>query len=186
MSWKAALDVGYRYESQRTVARHSHLGPLRILQSLYPEGGAICHNVLVHPPGGLVGGDTLGIGVDVGSGAHALITTPGATRFYRSLGEPAVQDIRIRLESGARLEWLPLEAICHPGCIAQNRLSLMLAPGAEMMGWDITALGLPASGQAFDSGSFCQHIEIPAIVIHCKNSAVKNPLRPLEIVGLQG
>lgn len=186
MSWKAALDVGYRYESQRTVARHSHLGPLRILQSLYPEGGAICHNVLVHPPGGLVGGDTLGIGVDVGSGAHALITTPGATRFYRSLGEPAVQDIRIRLESGARLEWLPLEAICHPGCIAQNRLSLMLAPGAEMMGWDITALGLPASGQAFDSGSFCQHIEIPGVWLERGRMAADDPALMNGALGLAG
>ncbi|MFS2051351.1 cytidylyltransferase domain-containing protein, partial [Variovorax sp. CT11-76] len=54
MPWHARLHLSYRHEADRTVARFRHDGPLRILQSLYPEGGAVCHNVLVHPPGGLV------------------------------------------------------------------------------------------------------------------------------------
>ena len=70
MTWQANLDIKYAFEANRTVARYVHTGPLRILQSLYPEGDAICHNVLVHPPGGLVGGDTLDITVDVGEGSH--------------------------------------------------------------------------------------------------------------------
>ena len=152
-----------RHGAGRTVARHVHEGPLRILQSLYPEGDAVCHNVLVHPPGGLVGGDTLGIRISAAAGSHALLTTPGATRFYKSLGESALQHTRIRLEDGARVEWLPLEAICYPGCLAENRLQLDLAPGAEMIGWDLTALGLPAAGQPFDRGSFLQHIEMPGV-----------------------
>ena len=163
MSWHARLQLDYRLESARTVARYQHSGPLRILQSLYPEGDAICHNVLVHPPGGLVGGDTLEIALQVGSGSHALVTTPGATRFYRSAGEQALQDTRIRLEGGARLEWLPLEAICHTACQAENRLSLDLAPGAELLGWDITALGLPHACQPFETGQFLQHIEMPGV-----------------------
>ena len=86
MVWHARLQLDYRLEAQRCVARYEHSGPLRILQSLYPEGDGICHNVLVHPPGGLVGGDTLSLDISVGTGAHGLITTPGATRFYRSDG----------------------------------------------------------------------------------------------------
>ena len=86
MTWHASLSLDYRLEANRSVARFVHDGPLRVLKSLYPEGDAVCHNVLVHPPGGLVGGDTLDIGVQVGAGAHGLITTPGATRFYRSTG----------------------------------------------------------------------------------------------------
>ena len=152
-----------RTETVRTVARHQHSGPLRILQSLYPEGDAICHNVLVHPPGGLVGGDTLAIDVSAHGNAHGLITTPGATRFYRSLGEPALQTVRIRLQDQARLEWLPLEAICHDGCLAENRLVVDLAPQAEFIGWDVTALGLPHASQPFTRGSFCQHIELPGV-----------------------
>jgi urease accessory protein len=163
MPWHASLQLDYTLEGTRTVARHGHNGPLRILQSLYPEGDAVCHNVLVHPPGGLVGGDTLDISATVGPGAHGLVTTPGATRFYRSTGELALQRTHLTLAEGARLEWLPLEALCYNACNAENHLTLNLAPGAECMGWDVTALGLPHAGQPFDTGRFVQHIEAPGL-----------------------
>ena len=163
MPWHASLQLDYTLEGTRTVARHAHNGPLRILQSLYPEGDAVCHNVLVHPPGGLVGGDTLDITATVGPGAHGLVTTPGATRFYRSTGERALQRTHLTLAEGARLEWLPLEALCYNACNAENHLTLNLAPGAECMGWDVTALGLPHAGQPFDTGRFVQHIEAPGL-----------------------
>lgn len=163
MSWHAHLHLDYRQESARSVARFRHDGPLRILQSLYPEGDAICHNVLVHPPGGLVGGDTLDIDIEAADGSHGLITTPGASRFYRSEGELALQRTRIRLAKGARLEWLPLEAICYSGCRAENRLTIEAEPGAEMIGWDVTALGLPNANQPFERGTYLQHIEVPGV-----------------------
>ena len=163
MPWHASLQLDYTLEGTRTVARHGHNGPLRILQSLYPEGDAVCHNVLVHPPGGLVGGDTLDITATVGPGAHGLVTTPGATRFYRSTGERALQRTHLTLAEGARLEWLPLEALCYNACNAENHLTLNLAPGAECMGWDVTALGLPHAGQPFETGRFVQHIEAPGL-----------------------
>ena len=165
MAWHAQLKLHYQLNDQRqgaarTVARFEHHGPLRVLQSLYPEGEAICHNVLVHPPSGLVGGDVLDIDLQLDAGTHGLVTTPGATRFYRSAGEAAVQHTRVRLAAGARLEWLPMEALCYSGCRAENRLQLDLAPGAEFMGWDVTALGLPAAGQPFVAGGLLQHLEV--------------------------
>ncbi|MFO1244838.1 MAG: urease accessory protein UreD [Ramlibacter sp.] len=163
MPWHARLSLDYTLEAGRTAARFQHDGPLRILQSLYPEGDAICHNVLVHPPSGLVGGDTLDVQVAVQAGAHGLVTTPGATRFYRSDGELALQRSRLRVHDGARLEWLPLETLCYSGCIAQNHLTLDLAPGAECMGWDVTALGLPHADLPFERGSFVQHLELPGV-----------------------
>ena len=163
MTWHASLQLDYTLESERSVARYLHQGPLRILQSLYPEGDAVCHNVLVHPPSGLVGGDTLDMQVTVGAGAHGLVTTPGATRFYRSDAGLATQQVHARVESDARLEWLPLEAIAYNGCDALNRAVFDLAPGAEMMTWDITALGLPAADLPFAQGTFRQHLEIPAV-----------------------
>ena len=163
MPWHASLQLDYTLEGTRTVARHAHNGPLHILQSLYPEGDAVCHNVLAHPPGGLVGGDTLDISATVGPGAHGLVTTPGATRFYRSTGERALQRTHLTLAEGARLEWLPLEALCYNACNAENHLTLNLAPGAECMGWDVTALGLPHAGQPFETGRFVQHIEAPGL-----------------------
>jgi urease accessory protein len=161
MGWQGDLNLHYRFDGGRSTVHDRHSGPLRVLQSLYPEGRGICHNVLVHPPGGIVGGDLLHIDARLEAGAHALITTPGATRFYRSAGEAARQSLSAHVADGARLEWLPLEAIAHSGCIAENRLRFVLAPGAEMMGWDLLALGLPASGQAFERGSFTQSIELP-------------------------
>lgn len=163
MPWHAQLQIDYCAEAARTVTRYQHTGPLRILKSLYPEGDTICHNVLVHPPGGLVGGDTLDIHVHAASGTHGLITTPGATRFYRSLGERAVQRSHITLETGARFEWLPLENIAYSGCLAENRLQLNLAEGAELIGWDVTALGLPHAGLPFETGRFSQHVEMPGV-----------------------
>ena len=160
MAWHARLALHYERQASRTLARHLHEGPLRILQSLYPEGEAICHNVLVHPPSGLVGGDTLDIDIRVDAGAHGLVTTPGATRFYRTEGEAAVQQTCVRVAQDARLEWLPMEALCYSGCRAENRLVLELEPGAQVMGWDVTALGLPEAGQPFVSGSLLQHLEV--------------------------
>jgi len=163
MAWRADLKLDYTLESQRTVVRYLHQGPLRILQSLYPEGDQICHNVLVHPPGGLVGGDTLDIQVNVAEGAHALVSTPSATRFYKSGGQAALQQVTATLAPGARLEWLPLEAIAYNDCEATNRAIFNLAPSSELMAWDVTALGLPSSDMAFTKGHFQQHLEIPGV-----------------------
>jgi len=163
MTWHAQLDIDYALEQQRSVARHSHQGPLRVLQSLYPEGDTICHNVLVHPPGGLVGGDTLEVRIQAGGASHGLLTTPGATRFYRSAGEWALQKTSITLADQARLEWLPLESIAYNQCLAENHLTLRLAAQAECMGWDVTALGLPSANLPFVQGQYLQHMELPGV-----------------------
>ena len=161
MSWHGSLSLRYARVDERTLVHDRHDGPLRVLKSLHPEGTGICHSVLVHPPGGIVGGDTLEIELALEPGAHALVTTPGATRFYRSSGAPASQSLAVHAESGARLEWLPLETIAYSGCIAANTTRFVLEAGAEMIGWDITALGLPASDRPFVAGSFSQSIEFP-------------------------
>ncbi|MEG0142172.1 MAG: urease accessory protein UreD, partial [Comamonas sp.] len=133
MTWHAKLALNYTQTAGKTSVHFTHDGPLRILKSLYPEGPGICHNVLVHPPGGLVGGDVLDIDVRVTEGAHALITTPGATRFYKSNGQRALQRTKLYLEQGARLEWLPLEAIAYNACDAINHLEFELEEGAQLL-----------------------------------------------------
>jgi urease accessory protein len=163
VSWKARLALTYRREGEQTLAHDLHEGPLRVLQRLYPEGPGVCHHVVLHPPGGVVGGDELHLQATLGAGSHALITTPGATRFYRSDGAQALQSVRLTLEAGARLEWLPMETIAYPGCDVHNQLHLDLAPGAEAMGWDLLALGLPAGGQAWDKGRFVQQLDLPGV-----------------------
>ena len=163
MTWHGRLALHYTRDGDRTTALDRHHGPLRVLQRLYPEGPGICHHVLVHPPGGMVGGDQLEIDVTLDAGAHALITTPGAARYYRSTGAQASQQARLQLAGGARLEWLPLETLAYRGCRALNAVRLHLTPGDEAMGWDLLALGLPAAGEPFDSGRFTQHLEVPGV-----------------------
>lgn len=167
MAWQATLDIDYRLEADahtaglvRTLAHGRHSGPLRILRSLYPEGPRTCHNVVVHPPGGVAGGDLLDLSLRLAPGSHALLTTPGATRFYRSAGDTARQSVKAYIAEDARLEWLPLETLVHDATRASNHLSFKLAPGAEMIGWDVLALGLPASGQPFERGRFEQRIDL--------------------------
>ena len=186
MPWHAKLDLDYQLETGRSVARYRHSGPLRILQSLYPEGHAVCHNVLVHPPGGLVGGDTLDLAVDVAPGAHGLLTTPGATRFYRSEAAPALQHTTIHVAAQGRMEWLPLESIAYSGCMAENRLTLKLEPGAELLGWDVTALGLPLAAKPFEAGYFCQHLEMPGVWLERANIKAIDTLLLNSPLGLAG
>lgn len=161
MSWHGSLQLQYRRDADRTIAHDLHHGPLRVLRALYPEGGGVCHHVLVHPPGGIAGGDTLDIDLKLGACAHALITTPGATRFYRSSGPAAHQHLQARLAAQARLEWLPMETLVFNGARASNLMSFHLHDDAQMIGWDSLALGLPASDEAFRSGSFTQEISLP-------------------------
>lgn len=163
MGWHGHLHLRARRDEGRTVVRDRHHGPMRVLAALYPEGPQVCHQVLVHPPGGLVGGDRLDLEIDVGPDAHLLLTTPGATRLYRSTGDEACQQVDVRIGPDARLEWLPLETIVYPGARSAMRWRCTLSPGARMIGMDMLALGLPASGQAFDRGRHRQHLEIDGL-----------------------
>ena len=186
MSWHAKLQLNYSRQSAHTVLHFDNEGPLRSLRSLYPEGPGICHNIIVHPPGGLVAGDVLDIGVQVGTQAHALVSTPGATRFYRSEGAEATQHIRIQLETGARLEWMPLESIAYPNCKARNWLDIELAPGAELLAWDVMALGLPNANQPFNSGSMHQRMRLNDVWLEQAHIDASDALLMNSATGLAG
>jgi urease accessory protein len=176
----------YRRDGDRTTAHDRHEGPLRVLQRLYPEGPGICHHVLVHPPGGLVGGDRVEVDATLGPDSHAVLTTPGATRFYRSAGASAQQSVCARLEPGARLEWLPMETLAYDGCLADNALRFELAPGAEMIGWDVLALGLPAADQPFRRGQVQLRLELPGVWLERGTLAADDTLLRRSPLGWDG
>lgn len=151
--WRARLDLGFEAGPDRTVLRRRrHLGPLRVQRAFHPEG-APCHSYLLHPPGGVVGGDELEIRVDSATGAHALITTPAAGKFYRSAGATAVQSQHFRVGDDAALEWLPALNILHSGARVQMRSRFEVAPGSRLLAWDLLGLGRPGSGDRFQHGS---------------------------------
>jgi len=158
--WQAALALGFRATEQRTVlARRKRLGPLAVQRPFYPEGG-ICHVYLLHPPGGVVGGDSLAIDVTLGPSAQALLTTPGATKFYRSAGQRARQTQRLLVESGATLEWLPQENIFFPGAEVTLQTRVDLRGDARLALWEIHCLGRPAIAEGFDRGLIDSRLSI--------------------------
>lgn len=159
--WDATLALQYERRAQRTVmTKNAHAGPLVVQKSLYPEGEAVCHTVILHPPGGIAGGDRLAVDVDAGVGTQVLLTTPGATKWYKANSRPASQKTDLHAAAEAIVEWLPLETIVFDGADAQSSLTVALAEGARAAGWEMVAFGRGAAGERFSHGRFRQSIEI--------------------------
>lgn len=151
-SWKADLALGFEARGGRTILARRRLdGPLVVQKALHPEGDAVCHAIVVHPPGGIAGGDELTLSADVPAGAHALLTTPGAGKWYRSSGALASQRLRLRVEG--TLEWLPRESIVFDGALARIESTLELGQGGAYIGWEVLCLGRKGSGERFTRGS---------------------------------
>ncbi len=161
--WQARLNLGFTHDGKgRTVLTdREHSGPLRIQKPLYPEGDAICHAVVVHPPGGIAGGDRLEINVNLRAGARGLITTPGATKWYRARsGTEAIQRVQVHLAAGATLEWLPQEAIIFNAAQATSETAIALDDNALYLGWEVLCFGRAASGETFDDGRYRQRMGV--------------------------
>jgi urease accessory protein len=159
--WSARLDIDVIADGGRTrVRRAEHHGPLRIQRPFYPEGAAPAHLYLLHPPGGMVGGDRLEIAVQVRAKAELVVTTPAAQKIYRSAGAESAQSLDLRVESGASLEWLPAETLVFDGARTRLSTNIRLAHDAAFMGWDIGCFGRPASGLPFATGYARQELEL--------------------------
>jgi urease accessory protein len=152
-SWLAKLSLSYERTAIGTVLKKSiHEGPLRVQKALYPEGEDICHTVIIHPPAGIAGGDILDIQADLSPGCHAVLSTPSATKWYKSLRNPATQTIRFTLEENAKLDWLPQENLFFKGANANVITTLNLSSSASFIGWDAIMLGRYASGEEWTHG----------------------------------
>jgi urease accessory protein len=150
-SWKAQLRLGFEQRKGRTVlAERRHDGPLVVQKALYPEGDAVCHAIVVHPPAGIAGGDELELTAGSAAGAHALLTTPGAGKWYRSAGPWASQ--KLRFEVAGAMEWLPQESIVFDGAMARLETEVHLQGDARYLGWEILCLGRTGSGERFGKG----------------------------------
>ncbi len=157
----ARLRLGFVDDAGTTrLVERSHVGPLRVQKPLYPEGGAVCHAIVVHPPGGVVGGDRLDIEAEVGAGAHAFLTTPGASKWYKANGKQSRQRVRLTAGAGAAIEWLPQESIFFDQADVALEHSVILAAGASYIGCEILCLGRRASGESFQRGRIAQINEI--------------------------
>jgi urease accessory protein len=159
--WHGKLDLIYAKRQNQTQLIHTlHQSPLKIQRSFYPEGEEICHSVILHTAGGVVGGDQLSYDIHLQGSSQALITTAAASKIYRSNGHQAKQNIQIKLDSDSCLEWLPQETIIFNDANYYQNFRVELGENATFMGWEITRFGRSARGEKFVSGNFRSHTEI--------------------------
>jgi urease accessory protein len=138
----------------RTVlVENRHLGPLVVQKAIYPEDQQVCHVVMVHPPGGIAGGDQLTVEIVLEANSRAVVTTPAATKWYKAPHHRCRQQTTIRLAEGATLDWLPQENIFYNATHADSTFTLQIGPGATAIGWEIGMLGRQASGEEWLEGS---------------------------------
>jgi len=188
-AWQASLRLRFAERGGRTaLVERRHKGPLLVQKPLYPEGD-ICHAVVLHPPAGIAGGDQLEIDIAVEPGAHAVLATPGATKWYKSLGRDASQQVRMTVAPGARLDWLPQENIVFDDARARIATVVDVAAGASAIGWDTVVLGRQASGEQWSRGELWLdtqlHIDGRPLWIEQSHLDAASPLREAA-AGLDG
>ena len=161
--WLARLGLAYqprtRPQCRTVVQRTEQLGPLTVQKPFYPEGD-LCHTYVLHPPGGIVGGDSVELTASVAPGAAALLTTPAATKVYRSAGPESVVTQSFKVSAGGSLEWLPADTILFGSSRHCMETQVDLATGASYCGWEVISLGRPASGDPYASGEMNARLKI--------------------------
>lgn len=159
--WLAQLDLVFDKRQDRTIlVRRQHYGPMVIQKVLQPTADCSAHGVILHPPGGVAGGDRLALSVNLADKAQVLLTTPGATKWYKSAGRLASQKVSLALAENALMEWLPQENIIFNGAEVSLETEVSLAKTAKLATWEIVSLGRRASGEQWQQGRFKQQLTI--------------------------
>ena len=139
---RGALSYEFEREGPRTVlTRSSCTSPWHYFPPSYLDDSGCAYTWLVNPSGGLVAGDHVSVAAQLHAGTHVFMTSPSANRVYRSLSEPARQDIRLLVGPGARLEWVPEVTIPFAGSRFRQSIHIDLAPDATVALWDAMASG---------------------------------------------
>ena len=169
--WVAHLELRFAHQhvanqanqqpsSRSYLAFKQHHGPLVLQKSLHPEGPEVCHGVVVHPPGGVAGGDALTLSASLESQTRALLTTPGAGKWYKANGQPASQHLAFTLAADSCFEWLPLENILFDGAQVEFSARIDLAADARYAAWDIVCFGRQAQQERWQTGYMHQNLAI--------------------------
>jgi urease accessory protein len=153
--WFAQLELGFIGENNRTILAHrKHFGPVRVQKMLWPEKTGVCHAIIVHPPAGIAGGDHLTFKIHVEQQAHALVTTPGAGKWYKTNHKQAFQHIQITVKDQSIFEWLPQETMLFNGANANSETIIHLDSSASFIGWDMLVIGRQARNETFSEGMY--------------------------------
>jgi urease accessory protein len=160
-AWQGAVDLHYDYAEAKTrLAKVWHQAPLKVQRPFYPEAKQVCHTILIHTAGGMVGGDRLLYRLTLDPQAHAVITSAAASKVYGTQNNLTEQMIEINLAENAYLEWLPQETILFNQAQFKQTLKVNLAPHAGWLGWDIYRFGRTARGERFVEGVWRSQTEV--------------------------
>ena len=155
--WRARISCGFEAGPSKTFVRRDHVGPLSMQRPFYPEGRT-AHVYLLHPPGGVVGGDRLNVDVSASDGASGLITTPGATKFYRSEGR--VARVNQNLHALGDLEWFPQENIFFNASNVIQTTDINVEEKGTLAFWEINCYGRLAGKQPFVEGRVVTRLSV--------------------------
>lgn len=159
--WQAYLKLVFaQQQAQTRLISREHHGPLVIQKLLQPQQDNVAHGVILHPPGGIAGGDRLQLSIALQPEAKVLLTTPGATKWYKSAGRLASQQVEIELADRTQLEWLPQENIVFDNAQVRLNTQVSLAATARFASWEIVSLGRRASGERWQQGAFSQRLTV--------------------------
>ena len=157
-NWSANISLRLENIRGRTKLVHQkHFGPLRVQKQFLQDDGS-CHIYVLHPPGGLVGGDSLTVQISLGADTQTLVTSPSAAKAYRCADNALSQRVSqvIEVAENAHLEWLPQETIFYDGSRAEIDNQVRLHSSSSFLGWEIQMLGRRASGECFSRGMIDQ------------------------------
>jgi urease accessory protein len=149
-----------RWQSRATALRHCRYTlPLQVLSPLTLDDGT-SYLLLLNPTGGVLGGDRLRTEISLGENSSVCLSTPSATRIYRTTGAPAEMHTILRLASGATLEYLPDHVVPHAGSMLRQSLRIEMQPGSRGIFLDAFAAGRVAQNERWRFREFDSRTEV--------------------------
>lgn len=191
MSWASSLALSFDTVLRTTTQDESidktrlyhrkHTGALMVQRALYPEPRrqqGICHILMLYPPAGIAGGDALTIDLNLDSNSHAVITTPGAGKWYGKdsvsqkykvssnnsgthqsmeqdeIADYASQNVQAVMATDTRLEWLPQESIIYNEANMHAVSRFDLKKSSSLLTWEVSVFGRQAYDEQFLKGRY--------------------------------
>ena len=109
--------------------------------------------------GGLVGGDTLRLTVDIGAGASAFVSSQASTKIYRSR-DRTTAELTARVSAGGQLVLWPDPVVCYAGSAFRQSQSVDLSEDGSLILVDTMTSGRRASGERWQFVEYANRITV--------------------------
>jgi urease accessory protein len=155
------LHLRFEKKERRTVLSDSFSKmPMRAFSPFYPDETGCAYTYLVNPTGGLVGGDRIEIEIAIQEHAHAFVTTPSATKIYRSLGPLASQELQVILKKQSILEYIPQYIIPFAQSRYFQKTKIRMEENSRAMLLDFLTTGRLARGEHLQFIEYRSYTEV--------------------------